>query len=621
MAVYGPARRFAVVAFVLAAFIVLILFRRSEYHPIAHPGLPLLDGQDPGEPTADEPPPPPPPEPEQDVFKLPLPAEYQASAQESDAAALRQLSDVCRDKFSAKLLEDLRARRGQYCAAESSQTALTCFHTVNNGFLLPGSIDSFCLAENGAAFDVARQKFVLDCSLRELSEEESAAGAIPYGEINSYTYLTGPKFLLNHWTDIKGYGQVAAVPPAAQGRKFTILLKREVDGNMFHCLNELMAIMTSLDVLRIAPGAAEDEALFNAADVANTEIVILDEHPDGPYWELFQMFSNSKPLRLAEWIEARKGDSATADDNMIPLDKIIIPLAGSANPLWTEWIDLDCSDSTTLRVFVQRLFDLYGLARARERTVPDAADLEASYLSLLPPKLARRLTVTFVVRKGSRRLMGLDTHLFARAQALFADKADVRLVDFEGMPFVGQMAAARDTDVLVGMHGAGLAHNLFMDEGRGAVVEVQPDRLCHKGFRNLAQMTRTAYYVAGASKAVGNCYPEAGQGEAGVEVAVGDLVPMLDDGSLAPLDKSQCWSYTENPDDWSFACTDPKVTGGEQSYMVCRSHTDDKWYQTCSKKEAADMWWRTRYVIEEEKLMRLVSNAIDEVRRRQAQLD
>lgn len=605
MAVYGQARRFVVVASVIAVLFLVSFYRRSADMPIAVPLAynppanegPAQDGREHGESSDAE------ADADQQLFKLPLPSEYSDPSLVTEAFSTPGL---CKDKFSTKFLEDSRDRRGQYCS-DRSMTKLTCFHTVNRGSFASGSIDSFCLAEHGTAFDVAKQKFVFDCSLRHAPEQEKAAGAIPYGEINSYQYRTGPKFLLNEWTDIQGYRAHEASPvPQTEEKSFVILLKREVDANVWHCLNEIMAIMTTLDILRIVPGSADNKAIFELEDVANTEIVILDEHPDGPYFDLFQMFSTKKPLRLAEWVEARKSKSGTT--GVIPLDKIVIPFAGETNNLWSDWIHIDCTDNTMLRVFVRRILDFYGIPMARKRPPPQ----QQAHASLLPPGAAvPRLNVTIINRKGSRKLLGLDTYLLEQAEARFADHADLRLVELETMPFHEQIRLIRNTDVLVGMHGAGLTHIMFMEEGRGAVVEIQPDRLCHKGFRNLAKMMRIPYIVAGASKVVGSCYPRAGDGGGG-----GELEMLSDLGTAYPADlPTTCYFWTANPEIWSFECSDPKVMGGEQSYMVCESHTDDEWLKTCTKKEAGNIWWDARYVMETERFLNLIGDAIEEARK------
>lgn len=367
-----------------------------------------------------------------------------------------------------------------------------------------------------------------------------------------------------------------------------------------------MAILSTLDVLRITPKPeAGNKAVFSPEDILRTEIVILDEFPDGPYFDLFQLASGKKPTRLAEWVGSRSSDSNPGSDAAIlPVDNLIIPLAGAANPLWSDWVTIDCDENSILRVFVQRVFDFYGIPRERQHGAL-RSHASSLFLSPSPP----RLNVSIIVRRNSRRLIGLEEHLFEAAKAKFARVADIRLVDFEGKPFQEQIEIARDTDVLVGMHGAGFTHVMFMEEGRGALVEIQPDRLCHRGFRNLAKMNGQLYFVAGANKILGNCYPGSS----------GELEQMPDDGtSFLPLDTSRCWSSTTDPEDWSYACSDPKVTGGEKSYMMCKNRAEsDDWYHTCDKKEASDIWWLTRYIMEQDRFLKLVGDAIEAVQERE----
>lgn len=51
-----------------------------------------------------------------------------------------------------------------------------------------------------------------------------------------------------------------------------------------------------------------------------------------------------------------------------------------------------------------------------------------------------------------------------------------------------------------------------MEEGRGVLVEIQPDRMCYKGFENLARMGGRSYIAAGANKIVGKCYDDGEDG-------------------------------------------------------------------------------------------------------------
>ncbi|TLD34241.1 hypothetical protein PspLS_01566 [Pyricularia sp. CBS 133598] len=517
---------------------------------------------------------------------IPLPAEYRAA---SLLNLSEPLSEFCRDRFGLDFLENFSRCRAGYCS-EDSVSDLTCFHTPTPG--VPGSKDSFCIARNGLSFDTKRRKFSIKCQPRDPVARDGGTCEVPYRNIASYGYLTGPKYILNEWVDFDKT-PVSAVAGGRQPKSdsFVVLLKREVEGNIWHAINEIMAMMTTFDVLKIAPEASGgNTGLFSPDAMPKTEIVVLDDLPDGSFFELFEMFTGSKPKRVDEWIASKRVDKTT--DTIHPLGNVIIPFAGSANPLWSDWNPIDCTDNTMLRVFVQRVFDFYKMPRRRERAP------------------GSRVLVSVIVRKGSRHLLGLDTHLFAAVKTKLGNVADLRMVDFEGMPFREQVRVARDSDVLVGMHGAGLTHAMFMEEGRGALVEIQPDRLCHWGFRNLAKMTGQKYFVAGASRVIGNCYtvPE-GLGGAG-EV---QIVP--NDGTGLPYDTSRCYTSTTDASAWSFGCSDPEVTGGDRSFWTCKHRdTNDEWYKTCKKKEAADIWWMTRYIMEQDRFVKLVADAIEAVR-------
>lgn len=284
--------------------------------------------------------------------------------------------------------------------------------------------------------------------------EGSKSEVVPLAKLNSYQYLTGPKYLLKQWLDLRAPEEVERLAQGhfsndnkgTSGRSFVLLVKSEVDGNIFHNINEIMAIMITLDVLRMTPDPTSPRGatILSPQDIMNTEIIILDEHPDGPLFDLFGMFSSKKPLRLEEWI-ASVGADANAETGTISVDNVILPLAGAANNLWADFITLDCEDNEMLRVFVQRIFDLLGIPR--HRIAPP---------SLSSDKPASRLNVTLIHRRSSRKLMGLDSFLFDTARSRFMAEADVRLVDFAVLTLQEQIQVSRDSDVLVGMHGAGL---------------------------------------------------------------------------------------------------------------------------------------------------------------------
>lgn len=533
-----------------------------------------------------------------------LPSDYSL---ETPSWISGQLSDFCKGRYTAALLEGFREHRAQYCS-EASQSRLTCFHTPSAGSIfgtsLAGSNDSFCIAQHSIFFDIRRQKFTLDCDYRQTSHK-AASGTVSLEDLNSYQYLTGPKYLLKQWLDLKMAKEHEAHSPSHSSEagqpstSFVLLLKREVDGNIFHNMNEIMAIMITLDVLSMTPdpSSTSGAVLFSPEDIANTQIVILDEHPNGPLFDLFSMFSTKKPLRVDEWIANTKTD-IDVETGAVPVDSVILPLAGAANNLWADFINLECEDNEMLRVFVHRVFDLFGIP-GRRPGVPSP-----------PTSTTPRLNVTLIHRRSSRKLMGLDSFLLGAARTRFAEEADIRLVDFAELTLREQIQVSRDSDVLVGMHGAGLTQAIFMEEGRGAVVEIQPDRMCYRGFENLVRMGGRAYLAAGANKIVGNCY------DSGKEDGLLEMLP--DGGTINDVPKSRCYSNAGDPNAWSFACSDTALTGGDQSYMICRHQDEsDDWYKTCEAMEGGDIWWIARYVMKQERFLEVLGQAINIVQGQQ----
>jgi protein O-GlcNAc transferase len=220
----------------------------------------------------------------------------------------------------------------------------------------------------------------------------------------------------------------------------------------------------SFDVLRMSRSPVDGEPIFTASDMANTQIVVLDNRLDGPYWNLWRLFANKPILRLSNLTETT------------PIDNIIIPLAGGSNPiLQGDWEVQSCRVSELLRTFVARVLSFY-------------------HVEARPSHEA--IAVTFIDRHEGRRLVN-QTRLLAQAAAI--PHVRIRWVDFAALSFKAQIQAVRDADVLIGVHGAGLTHALWPKPGM-AVAEVLPHGLAHKGFRNLAQLLGLGYFSLHAAE-------------------------------------------------------------------------------------------------------------------------
>jgi protein O-GlcNAc transferase len=393
-------------------------------------------------------------------------------------------SEFCEDRFSTKYLETLRDHARSYCSDHSSSN-LTCFHVhASRDYSDPHDrVDSLCIGR-GSVLDVARGRYRLDCKLRPFDETvESAEGLIPFQKLKGYWYETGPQNIFEKFVELDATPErlgaarqnvVSTVPLP----RFHLLLKREGESNPWHCLMEIYSTWMSFDVLRMARDPLNGNRPFfdHPVDTHDTQVVILDDRGNGPYWDLWRLFAERTPVRLKQLM----ADHVAGTPSAGPETNIIVPLAGASNPLWqNDWEVRDCSSAPTLHVFAQRVLDFYRITDQ--------------------PRNPDHIMVTFIDRKESRRLRSQDALFAALREQIPHIKLDV--VDFAAITFEEQLRIVRDTDVLVGVHGAGLTHTMFMREKAGVIVEMQPETLRnpetgspHNGFRNLANMLRLDYF-------------------------------------------------------------------------------------------------------------------------------
>ncbi|KAL3469294.1 hypothetical protein BJX99DRAFT_241620 [Aspergillus californicus] len=373
----------------------------------------------------------------------------------------------CADRFGASYLQQLRDSATDYCTPESPG-GLTCFHSET----APGRVDSFCFAR-GALFDQVDNKFTLGCSLRDLD----GLGVPKYNEFANYWYDTGPGRVLEEAVKINQDNSSLEIPDNIPN--YTLLVKREGSGNIWHSLMEIFSMTLTIDVLRMTQHPNEPTPLFTAADIENTQVLVLDDSTDGPYVDLWSLFAPKPLLRT--------------NNPRLPLlntsfENLIIPLSGGGNPLWQgDWDIHTCDDSPLLRTFSHRVLEHFHLD-------PDAPREE-------PPEII----ITFINRTATRRLIDAEEY-FAHLESEIPN-VRVQSVDFAAISFAEQLAVAQQTDVLVGVHGAGLTHGMFLPL-HSAMVEILPLDLNHKGFRNIAALLGHAYFSAHASQSVLPLAPE-----------------------------------------------------------------------------------------------------------------
>ncbi|KAF5013991.1 hypothetical protein FDECE_21 [Fusarium decemcellulare] len=357
-------------------------------------------------------------------------------------------SDWCEDRYGMAYLEKARDSAVSYCTPKSTSD-FHCFWSNT----ADGRSDSMCYGR-GAVFDHGQKKWRMDCQIRDLTEEEIQNGVnrAP-NDLPRYWYDTGPGVVMQHFVTTDG-GDGKAKP-----NRTTILLKREGAGNPWHCLMEIMSLTYTMDILQISIDPHTKEPYVTAKDGETAQVVILDDQPDGPYFDLWRLFAKMPIRRIAD---------LTADE---PAANIVLPFAGGSNPLWQgDWKPNDCRDSPLVKTFARRVLAQYGVSR-QERNDD--------------------VMVTFVKRTGTRSLHN-ETELLEAARAAIPNMK-LNEVDFAAMSFKEQLEIVQKTDLLAGVHGAGLTHTMFLPKG-SATLEILPDDFFHKGFRNLAQIMGNSYF-------------------------------------------------------------------------------------------------------------------------------
>ncbi|KAJ5105307.1 hypothetical protein NUU61_002654 [Penicillium alfredii] len=373
----------------------------------------------------------------------PLPQEYTTVAKQVR---------FCADRFSVRYLENLRDSATEYCTPNSS-SPLTCFHSQTAG----ERVDTMCIGQN-AMFSPTKTLFRMDCKLGDLAHPETPVAPPPFGSFHNYWYDTGPEEVLYR------YVYVAADPGnsvPSQTPNYTILVKREGVDNLWHCLMEVFSVALTMGVLKMSSRPGDSRPFFTSADKGNTQAILLDDHADGPYIDLWSIFGDKPTVRMHDL------PPNTTFEN------IIVPLAGASNPLWQgDWESLPCEGSALLNAFSHQVIGVYGLGETQ-------------------PRPGLEINITFIDRAGSRKLLRQTQYLQELQQAY--PQAAIKSFDLAALSLKKQLEIIQHTDVLVGVHGAGLTHGIFLPP-LSTMVEILPFGVNHKGFRNVASLMGHSYF-------------------------------------------------------------------------------------------------------------------------------
>ncbi|KAK5743477.1 hypothetical protein LTR17_002652 [Elasticomyces elasticus] len=358
----------------------------------------------------------------------------------------------CTERHGIDYIRGFRDSVTEYCDANST-ASLICFSYKAHDL----RTDSFC-AGTLAIYRPSTSRFLLDCRLREANEDDRHNIAHPLANFPPYWSNTGPTAVLRQHVDLDLRNDSGPVRDHLEDRTLFMIQREEPIDNLWHTLMQVMSLSLSLDVLRSTLKPGTSEAMFTTRDMKRSQVVILDAYEDGPFYDLWTMYADMPPVRLSNIAHTVVGN-------------MVIPLPGGSNPIWEgDWVDLPCNQSVLLKTFSLRVLDFY--------KVPTDSATHTS------------LTLTMIDRKTTRMLFDQDS-LFTALQARFTD-VTMRLVDFSQLSFREQLQIARSSDILVGVHGAGLTHAMFLKPS-SSIVEILPPTLAYKGFKNMARLCGLSY--------------------------------------------------------------------------------------------------------------------------------
>ena len=416
----------------------------------------------------------------------------------------------CDADFGNRLIDRWRDKRKTYCAPRSDgsdpsrpPSRIDCFLLMQTGHA--GHGDNLCEATNVrlnfadfADGETATRQFDRYVAARHAEWEAHvsyrkgalAADCDPDPELWRTEHFPGWNA---HWAG--AFARVDDLKCDVWEDAPTLVVERDTFANLFHDSEDFVNAFIALAVLR-----------WSTADL---QILLTDIYPEGPFWDMWsKVFRGTRPPLTAWQIGQKYGDKNVC------FKKVAIGILGAAAPTTLHTTNTRCQASSVVRAYSDFVIRGLGLQGAARYAAPDGDP--------------RDVVVTFLARRSSsewpeKRFCDSETSFFdcAKLQHLgvrglgrtikndaevvralksletrsFANGARVRFrdVDYNLLSFEDQVKVDLDTDVMVGPHGAGLLHNIFMPD-RGHLVELGIDGSSNlRHFHNLATWQGRAY--------------------------------------------------------------------------------------------------------------------------------
>ena len=411
----------------------------------------------------------------------------------------------CDDDFGTGLIDRWRAKGRDFCSAKTNaSSSIECFLIKQRSHA--GKGDNLCLLKGGVGVnfrDLADgktpalyfERYVASKHQQQHSKIKYSKGTLasdcePDKKLWKAEYFPG-------W-NVNWFHSFEQKRPTCDItiKEPSLIVERDTFANFFHNSEDFFNTFIALAILRWP--------------LKNLRIFLTDLYPKGPFWPMWsEVFNDNvhEPLDAFSIAEKFK-------DKTVCFERAAIAILGAAAPITVASFNTKCSKSPMVRAYADLVIAKLHLAN------------ETRYFKKRDPK---RVVVTFMARRSAsdwpekrfcdsknsffkcERLQHLGKRSLGRSvkndaavvKALeslqrksFANGAKVTVqdVDYSNLDFRAQIKTNLDTDVMVGPHGAGLLHNIFMPD-RAALVELFIDSSsANRHFHNFAKWQGRNYY-------------------------------------------------------------------------------------------------------------------------------
>jgi hypothetical protein len=271
-----------------------------------------------------------------------------------------------------------------------------------------------------------------------------------------------------------------------------LFTQRDTFANFFHDSEDFVNTFLLMSILEFKP--------------KDMQVFLTDLFPKGPFWEMWSEVYSHGHESMTSWdLKLKyKGDGNRYN---VCFKQLAMGIYGPAAPITIAATDTYCTRTALIRAYSDFVIRSLGL------------QMKTHYAS---PEPKKKLTITYMSRRPSKewpekkycdsqnsyfhcdywrnfgerrlgRMVHNDQEVIGALKSLEKPSPDlnnvqivVQAVDYNVLSFKEQIAIDLETDIMIGPHGAGLMHNIFMSD-RAALIELFIDgSSANRHFHNLA---------------------------------------------------------------------------------------------------------------------------------------